>query len=469
MWRIVRDKTGEVSLLVVLGLIVFMGASAYLTTNLNQNAQTTQTRASGNCKSSCSVGKDTWINECKTKHNVDRASECDGWYDGDCGGCGSGGEDKPTATPKPEGGGALPTPTPVSGGGDNTPFDPGATANNPDIQNLCGANPNDSRCCKINEWKNANQGASLPGCGGGSGGNPSPTPGSQLSPGAGGAGSCNNGQIPNGHWACFSKTKVIQCNNGSYTNESPCTSCTGISADKGSICQGGVNTPTPDPRGTCNPRFEIWCPTQSKCTSWDKCPTPTPGNGCGPAGFVKCATQNNTCMPAHACPTPTQAPAKRKLGEKCGSNSECESDWCNVHRQKCIDGSMPNAEKNCGADEEWCTLRGSCSGDAGCCTKKGACLEPTSTPQQNLWYGGTYTPTPKPACSSPNKPCARKNGECIHPKTCSNLPTPTPQPVPVPETATFKVEQCDHMMLDAIVAVLGEEATQNLLGCVVTK
>jgi len=283
-------------------VLVIMGLTAvtYFTTSINQETHTVQSQAAGTCGNNCD-NKSVWISDCLRYNGSDKTSQCNDWFNAECSACGSSGDGNNS------GGGTPNT-------GSVEPFDPTATANDATVQNLCGANPNDPRCCKINEWKNANLGTNFKVCPdstGGTGGTSVPTAAPTLI--AGTAGSCNNGQIPNGSWACFSTTKVVQCINGKYQNETNCTSCRGISATQSSICKGanpnttdGVCTYTGDPDCKVTPTSAWGNPLAS--------PTPYcggPGQGCCVAGPT-CSREdltcrNGKCMLVLGTPTPTPA------------------------------------------------------------------------------------------------------------------------------------------------------------------
>lgn len=287
MWRIWSEKKGEVSLLVVLGLIVFMGASAYLTTALNQTKQTTQTRASGNCGD-----RSKWISDCEG-YNPDQKNQCSGWFDAECGGSNNDNNDDEEDQEDP-------TPTPNSGGGGG-----GNCGNKSGWISDCLRYNGSDKTAQCTDWYNAE----CP---------PTPTPGAPTTganptiPSGGAAGSCNNGQIPNGSWACDSSTSVIQCKDGVYINKTNCTRCTGISPDKGSICQGGANTPTPTPRNpNCPPAMPHRCPGSNVCVptflECDNTRTPTiPARSCS-SPDVWCVTTGG-CRSISDCPTPTAIP-----------------------------------------------------------------------------------------------------------------------------------------------------------------
>ncbi|QQS43393.1 hypothetical protein IPM65_04515 [Candidatus Roizmanbacteria bacterium] len=279
-------------------VLVIMGLTAvtYLTTASNRESHTVQSQAAGTCGANCD-NKSVWISDCLRYNGSDKTAQCNDWFNAECSACGN----------------SVPTTAPDTGGGNDTgdntvPFDPTATANDPAVQNLCGANPNDPRCCRINEWKNTNLGTNFRECSGGTGDNNTPTATPTIMPG--GTGSCNNGQIPNGSWACFSRTEVIQCVNGSYQNKTSCTSCTGISANKSSICTGaGSSQPTKTPCEQNNPSYTVCPAAGNKCITRDDCnqlsknaPSKTPCDQ-GNASYTICAVAGNKCITRDDCNT----------------------------------------------------------------------------------------------------------------------------------------------------------------------
>ncbi len=392
---------GAFFLLVIIGLT----AVTYFTTSSNQNTHTVQSQAAGTCGTNCD-NKSVWISDCLRYNGSDKTAQCNDWFNAECSACGN-------TVPTPDTGGGSDT-------GDNTvPFDPTATANDPAVQNLCGANPNDPRCCKINEWKNANLGTNFKTCSGSTGGTGNtgnPTAAPTLV--AGSAGSCNNGQIPNGYWACFSRTEVIQCVNGSYQNKTSCTSCAGISANKSSICTGSAAVP-----GKCDSP-EIWCATLSKCTGRTSCPTPTPVPGQCDSPEVWCSTLNK-CTGRTSCPTPTPPRGQCASPEiwcaslnKCMGRTACTQTPCDLNnpsytkcpaannqcitRDDCNQLSAANANKTpcdqgnasytiCPAAGNKCITRDDCN-----TLSRNAALSPTPTVVQ------TANPN---ACGQPGASC----------------------------------------------------------------
>ena len=361
---------GAFFLLVIMGLTVV----TYFTTTSNQQTHTVQSQAAGTCGPNCD-NKSVWISDCLRYNGSDKTAQCNDWFNAECSSCGN-------SVPTPDTGGGNDT------GGNVIPFDPTATANDSAVQNLCGANPNDPRCCRINEWKNANLGTNFKTCSGSTGGTGNPTTAPTLV--AGSAGSCNNGQIPNGSWACFSTTKVVQCINGTYQNETSCTSCRGISTNKSSICSGSAPIP-----GQCDSP-EIWCASLSKCTGRTSCPTPTsPPNTtdgrCTYIGDVDCITLT---------PAPGQCASPEIW---CATLNKCTG------RTSCPSPTPPPGQ--CASPEIWCATLNKCTG-------RTSCPSPTPTPASQVFLpliqNGQPTAIPTPtvvqtanpnACGQPGATC----------------------------------------------------------------
>ncbi len=371
-------------------VVVIMGLSAvtYLTTASNRESHTVQSQAAGTCGANCD-NKSVWVSDCLRYNGSDKTAQCNDWFNAECSACGN----------------SVPTTAPDTGGGNDTgdntvPFDPTATANDPAVQNLCGANPNDPRCCRINEWKNANLGTNFRECSGGTGDNNNPTVTPILMPG--GTGSCNNGQIPNGSWACFSTTKVVQCVNGSYQNETNCTSCRGISANKSSICTG--SSPIPD---QCDSP-EIWCASLNKCTGRTSCPTPTPRPGECDSPEIWCSSLNK-CTGRTSCPTPTPRPGECNSPEIwCSSLNKCTG------RTNCPTPTPPSGQ--CNSPEIWCAGLNKCTSRTGCTTPtpaSGQCTSPEIwCAALNKCTGRTGCPTPTVVQTANPDACGQPGAQC---------------------------------------------------------
>ncbi len=77
--------------LLTLGPILLIGSLvfAYFSINNNNREETPQIYDANTCKDSCRIGQSQWIADCMTH---DSRSTCEGWYQGDCGGCDYSGE-----------------------------------------------------------------------------------------------------------------------------------------------------------------------------------------------------------------------------------------------------------------------------------------------------------------------------------------------------------------------------------------